>query len=185
MSKTAELVIKFNDDKPFIHVMIIPGDTSLSCQEFIRRLRLKCIWRYLIIASFPTVQANSKKFNKTLIINETTQYDIPSNAHITVHKLNFKSYLFISKLDHIKEYIKEQYVDILSSSPFITWFNYVKYDEDPIIIYFFEKENGEWKTFEKRSNSFEEVEKAIYCENMFISLPIALERFFELKEEVN
>ena len=63
-----------------------------------------------------------------------------------------------------------------------TWFNYNIHDHEPIIIYFIYKVDGNWNSLEKTSFSFDEVEREIQKGEFFTTLPIALERFYELKE---
>jgi hypothetical protein len=164
-----EIVIEFNDDRPFTHVMIVPK--QLTFQNLIHRLQLTPIWRYIFMC---------KKKNKMVeLINETNRNTVEP-CKITIFKSNFSPILFYKNNEEM-----EYYKDYKEYNNIVIWFNYISSEIEPIYIYLLYKieNSNEWHEYILSAINFEQVDHAIK-NNAFLTTKIARERLAELKENL-
>lgn len=172
------ICIQFNEDKPFCHITVIPG-IKLTYKDLIQRLHLKWLWRYVIIAIIPNQKEN-------ILIDEDNDNIIPSSSlKITLYKTHIQPFFFYNKIYYLMDDMDKKTSALENVNHIVVWLNYNVANSEPIVLYMIYKENGKWKSEQKTSTSFEEVEDAILSELYFSIFKEAKERFYELKEEYN
>lgn len=167
-----EIVIEFDHDRPFTHVMIVPKQSTY--QDVIDRLHLTCLWRYIFICK--------KTDNIVETINECNHlynyHTMIEPCKITIYQLSFCPILFYKNIFEIECNIYNIY------KPVVIWFNYIKSELQPIYIYFYEKDKkNEWHENVLSAINFEDIENAIQS-NVFFTTKIARQRLVELKENL-
>lgn len=170
----SSVCIQFNHDKPNLHLMIIPDKDKITYKEVIRRLKLRWIWRYVIIATSP--------HQKDILLEKNCEEQtIPPSLKIILYKTGIQPLFFYNKIYYLIQAIEEKNEHYDDVDHTVTWFNYDCTLPEPILIYMIHKENGTWNYLQKTFSSFEEVE-AIISKKYFSILEEAKERFEELKE---
>lgn len=172
------ICVQFNEDKPFLHMMVLPGITGITHKDLIHRLHLKWVWRYLIIASLPDQKEN-------ILLDEDNNENINSpSLKITLYKISIQPLFFYNKIYYLMDDMDKKMFEKENVDHIVVWVNYINdVNNEPIVLYMIYKENGKWKSHQKTSGSFEEVEEAILNQQYFTIFKEAKERFYELKEE--
>lgn len=174
------ICVHFNEDKPFLHLIIIPGITSITHRNLIHRLHLKWIWRYVIIASLPNQKEN-------ILVDEENDDAIifSPSFKITLYKTSIQPVFFYNKIYYLMDDMDKKTSTLENVDHIVVWLNYNinNMSTEPIVLYMIYKENGHWKSDQKTSASFKEVEDAILSQQYFTIFNEAKERFYELKEE--
>ena len=173
------LSIQFCNDKPFLHIMIVPG--KITYKEFIGRLNIKTLWRYLIIG----LTIDKKHIFISQDMEDIKDEIVPSHLKVTIYKTDIQPMTFYDKIYYMIHEIDQKTRNSENVDYIVTWFNYNVNDinNEPILIYMIHKENGNWKHLKKTSTSFDEVEEAMVSKIYFSTIKEAVERFYELKEE--
>lgn len=174
------ICVQFNEDKPFIHLMIIPGIKGITHSNLIHRLNLKWVWRYVIIATIPNQKEN-------ILLDEENKDAVISSPSfkITLYKTNIQPLFFYNKIYYLIDDMDKKTSTLENVNHIVVWINYNinNQNNEPIVLYMIYKENRKWKSHQKTSGSFEEVEEAILNQQYFTIFKEATERFYELKEE--
>ena len=169
-----EICVKFDQNHCETYVIIIPYGNEVPYDEFIRRVHIKCIWRYSLF---------NEKEQKFIDTNDI----ISSKSSIIFVKNDINPMFFCKELYNVIDDIKEKNKYREKVDDILIWLNYDEYSFglNPILLYFMAKKLGIWGFTSLRAKTFTEVKNAITENKYFTSIKYSLQRFQELNEEYN